>query len=190
MASLFYTLDLLEIGKHKLNLNEYLTLLKFQHEMEGRSFPFVPDERFYPRLLDGGFIEVLSSEMVDDKLVNKYTLGPQGIRVFKGDEDLFEEFYALFPHKVPTEMGWRPVSTTDVNSASAKTTRGIWDRVIKNKPYLQRKIIDNLKRELDHRKAEGSLAYLQGIDTWLRQATWEKWDDIPDKKSSTGYIKL
>jgi len=180
MVALFVTLDILEISKYGLNINCYLTLMKFQHDLEGKTFPFEPDERFFPELLGKGLIE---------KKDSGYTLSEAGIKIFQGD-DLFEEFYTIFPHKVETGMGFRPVSTQDVNSVSAKVTRGIWNRVVKNKPYLQRKIIDNLKRELAHRKADGSLAYLHGIDTWLRQATWEKWEDIPDKKSSTGYIKL
>lgn len=182
MASLSYTLDILEISKFKLNINEYLTLLKFQHESEGRSFPFVPDERFFPRLLDDGYLI---------KEEDKILLGPKGIEVFQGTENLFEEFYKTFPHKVPTGTGYRPVSTLDVESASARTTKAIWDRIIKNKPYLQRTIIDNLKRELDSRNRDGSIGFLQGIDTWLRQATWEKWEDIPDtKRTSSNYKQL
>jgi len=184
MVAVFITLNIIEIRKLKLNLNEYLTLMKFQHEANGESFPFVPDDRYYERLLKDEFIVPKEDSPLG------YGLGPAGIKVFKGD-DLFEEFYAAFPAKVPTEMGFRPVSTGDPTGVSAAATRAIWDRVTKNKPYLQRLIIDNLKRELDHRKADGSLAYLQNIDTWLRQATWEKWNDIPDKKSAgSNYIKL
>lgn len=183
MVALFVTLNILEIGRNKLNINEYLNLLKLQHDLEEKSFPFEPDERFFPRLLADNFI----SKKEDG---SGYTLGEAGIKMFKGDNDLFEEFYKTFPHKVPTNMGFRPVSTTDPSGVSAKTTRAIWDRIVKNKPYLQKTIIDNLKRELAHRTAEGSLAYLQNIDTWLRQATWEKWEDVPDKKSNNSYIKL
>jgi len=190
MASLSYTLDILEISKFKLNINEYLTLLKFQHESEGRSFPFVPDERFIPRLVEDGYITT-SAGIVDGIDTIHYSLGPKGIEVFQGTENLFEEFYKTFPHKVPTGTGYRPVSTLDVESASARTTKAIWDRIIKNKPYLQRTIIDNLKRELDSRNRDGSIGFLQGIDTWLRQATWEKWEDIPDtKRTSSNYKQL
>lgn len=190
MASLTYTLDLLEIGRHKLNINEYLSLLKLEHNEEGRSFPYEIDDRYIPRLIEDNFIIAIPS-IEDGKDIIKYSLGPEGIRLFKEDESLFGEFYSTYPHKVATKMGFRPVSTASVDTASAKTTKILWDRIIKNKPHLQRKIIDNLKRELAHRKAEGSLEYLQGIDTWLRQATWEKWDDIPDKKdSSSSYIRL
>jgi hypothetical protein len=185
MVAIFITLDILELRKLNLNLNEYLTLMKFQHERDGQSFPFDPDPRYLERLLKDEFIK--------EKVIKGtgYVLGPAGEKVFQGD-DLFEEFYATFPSKVPVgNNGFRPVSTGDVTGVSAKVTRGIWNRVTKNKPHLQRRIIDNLKRELDYRKSDGSIGYLQGIDTWLHQATWEKWDSIPDKRSSgNNYVKL
>jgi hypothetical protein len=181
MATALLTLDLLELGRHKLNLNEYLTLMKFQHDLEHRSFPFVADDRFFPRLILDQFIKEENGI---------YVLDHAGLRVFGNEEGYFEEFYQLFPNKVDTGFGWRPISTLDPNSQSGKATRIIWDRITKNKPTLQQSIIRNLKRELAHRKASGSMAYLQGIDTWLRQATWEKWEDIPDKNDNSGFKQL
>ena len=189
MVALFITLDIIAINKLGLNLNEYLTLMKFQHDLEEKSFPFVPDERFFISLIEKGLIEDKVVLSTPDTTYYPYKLTERGLRIFK-DDDLFEEFYSIFPHKVPTSMGFRPVSTQDPNGISAKTTRAIWDRITKNKPYLQRTIIDNLKKELAHKIAEGNLAYLHNIDTWLRQATWEKWEDIPDRKSSTSYKQL
>jgi hypothetical protein len=180
MVALLVTLDVLEISKLKLNFNEYLTLLKIQHNLEGSPFPFVEDERFIPSLIEKQFIQ---------KSEDGYILGEKGIKLFEG-EDLFEEFYKTFPHKVETEFGFRPLSTLDPQSESAKATRAIWLRKTKNKAELQRRIITNLKRELEHRKRTNSLKYLQNIDTWIRDSTWEKWEDIPDNKNSTGYIKL
>jgi hypothetical protein len=183
MVALFVTLDILEISKLKLNFNEYLTLVKLQHDLDGKSFPFVPDDRFFDRLLNDEFI-------IKKEDGTGFTLGPAGLKVFNPENDLFEEFYKTFPHKVPTNTGFRPVSTNDPDGMSARVTHVIWNKVTKGKPYLQEKIINNLKKELTHRQAEGSLGFLQNIDTWLRQATWEKWDDIPDKRSSTKYTRL
>jgi hypothetical protein len=188
MASLFYTLDLIEIGKHKLNLNEYLSLLKIQHMEEGRSFPYEIDPRYLERLLSDKFV-IAEVELSTGSTT--YHLGEEGIRLFQGDEDLFEEFFALFPSSVDTGFGRRAISAKDPNSISGRATHDIWRRIVKNKPDLQRRIIDGLKRELSSRKASNSLGFIQGIDTWLRQATWEKWDDIPDKKDSPSkYIQL
>jgi hypothetical protein len=183
MANLFLTIDIAEISKMGLNLNGYLTLMKLHHNLEKRSFPYVVDERFFASLIEDEFIKEIEGSFI---------LTDKGIKIFRGD-DLFEEFYMTFPHKVPMGTGFRPVSTQDPNGISAKATRSIWDRITKGKPHLQRHIIDNLKRELAHKTTNNSLAYLHNIDTWLRQATWEKWDDISfsnNKNSSNKSTKL
>ena len=177
MVALFVSIDILEVSKLGLNLNEYFTLMKFQHNSERKSFPFEPDPRFFENLLQKGYIN------------EDYELSEKGLKIFNSEEDLFEEFYDAFPNKVPVGSGFRPVSAVNVGGVSAKSTREIWNRVTKNKPYLQRKIIDNLKKELAHREKTNTLGYLHNIDTWLRQATWEKWEDIPEGKNSSNSVK-
>ena len=155
-----------------------------------RASPYEFDGRFAERLIKDGFvIEVGNPSLSSTFSSANYKLGPEGIRVFEGD-DLFNEFYELFPNSVDSGFGRRVISAKDPNSISGKTTHDIWRRVTKDKPFIQRKIIDCLKRELESRKANNSLGFIQGIDTWLRQATWEKWEDIPNEKKSTGYTKL
>lgn len=188
MVALFVTIDILEIGKLKLNINEYLNLLKLRHDEENKSFPYELDLRFIPRLIEDQFIEYVVDREFPEK--SFFRLGPVGKSLFEGD-DLFEEFFALYPNSVETGLGRRVISARDPNSVSGKATHDLWKRVTKNKPGLQRKIIECLKRELNQRRLDNSLGFIQGIDTWLRQATWEKWEDIPDdKKSSSNYIKL
>ena len=186
MVALFVTLDIVELNKLGLNINEYLNILKIKHDEEDKSFPYEIDHRFVMRLVRDEFIEI---DTMGSEKSPLFKLGSEGIKIFEG-EDLFEEFYKLFPNRVETNIGYRAISAVDPYSISGKNTHDIWRRITKNKPNLQGKIIDGLKRELEHKRANNSMAYLQGIDTWLRQATWEKWEDIPDKKGSTGYTKL
>ena len=189
MVALFITIDITEIKKYGLNINEYLTLLKLQHNAEGKTFPFDPDPRYFDRLRKDGFIIGDSLSTPDSDLSLGISLGPEGLKIF-GGEDLFEEFFALYPNSVDTGFGRRAISAKDPNSISGKATHDIWKRVTKGKPYLQRKIIECLKRELEHKKNTNSMSYMQGIDTWLRQATWEKWEDIPEEKKKSNYTKL
>jgi hypothetical protein len=190
MVALFVTIDILEIGKLKLNINEYLTLIKIRHDDENKSFPFEIDYKYIQRLIDKEYIkEHYYVDTTQDPHKQRWSLTEKGLAIFEG-EDLFEEFYSLFPNYVETGIGRRAISAKDPNSISGKNTHEIWKRTTKNKPGLQRKVIECLKRELEHRRSTNSMSYLQGIDTWLRQATWEKWEDIPDKKSGTNYIKL
>jgi hypothetical protein len=190
MVALQITIDLLSIAKMGLNINEYLTLMKLQHDLANKTFPFVPDERFIPSLIERGLVKNKVILSTPDTINYPYELTEKGIAIFEGD-DLFEEFYAMFPHKVPTDIGFRPVSTLDPEGTSARATHAIWNRITKGKAALQRRIIDNLRKELIHRKKSGTLGYLHNIDTWLRHATWEKWEDISDvKESSTNITKI
>jgi hypothetical protein len=183
MVALFITLDIREIISYGLNLNEYLTLMKLQHDAERKTFPFEPDPRYFDRLIKDGFIE--------EKIIKGtgYNLGPKAFEIFNG-EDLFEEFFDLFPTSVDAGFGRRAISAKDPNSISGKATHDIWRRITKGKVDLQKRIIAGLKRELENRRSNNTLAYLQGIDTWLRQATWEKWEDVSEEKKSSGYTKL
>jgi len=176
------------ISRAGLNFNEYLNLLKLRHDEKDKSFPYEIDPRYFKRLLEDKFI-VQKVELNADGGEVYYVLGPEGLKLFEGD-DLFEEFFALYPSYVETGLGRRAISAKDPNSISGKATHDIWKRVTKNKPHLQRKIINCLKNELEHRKTNNSMAYLQGIDTWLRQATWEKWDTVSDEKNNNTSIKL
>jgi hypothetical protein len=196
MVALFVTIDILELNRLKLNMNEYLNLLKLQHDKEGKSFPYEFDERFIERLERDDFIRekpvvLAPGQPIEDLYYpsGEYELGPAGIAIFEG-EDLFEEFFALFPNRVETNTGYRAISSKDPNSISGKTTHAIWSRITKSKVDLQRRIIAGLKRELENRRASNNLAYLQGIDTWLRQATWEKWEDVSEEKKSSNFTKL
>lgn len=191
MVALFVTIDILEIGRLGLNINEYLTLVKIRHDDENKGFPFEIDNKYIQRLVEKGYIlDYYYVDTTQDPLKQRWTFTDKGKAIFEGD-DLFEEFFTLFPHYVETGLGRRVISAKDPNSVSGKTTHSIWRRITKNKPQIQRKIIDALKRELEHRKSTNSMAYLQGIDTWLRQATWEKWENIPEEKSSNNSsIKL
>jgi hypothetical protein len=179
---MYLTIDYLELIRNKLIINEYLNLLKLRYVEENTSFPYELDPRYMDILESKGFVE-------HDPQNDGYILSSKGRSFFEGD-DLFEEFYKLYPTSVETGLGRRAISAKDPNSTSGKQTHEIWKRVTKNKPGLQKKIIDCLKRELEHRRSTDSMSYIQGIDTWLRNATWEKWEDIPEQNNSKNYTKL
>lgn len=182
MVAAFLTIDIIHVRKCNLNLNEYLTLLKIQHDEDNESFPYIPDGQ--------SELNLVERRMVKWDVKNKKYILDEGSNKVFGTDDLFEEFYKLFPNRVETNVGFRVISAVDPESISAQNTKNIWKRITKGKPTLQRKIIDCLKKELESRKLNNSMAYLQNIDTWLRQATWEKWEDIPEEKKSSNYTKL
>lgn len=165
------------LEKNNLSVNEYLTLLKIY--LFGAYEVIIP---FSSELL---IVEALVRRgLLDRDTDNMFSLSEIALSFFEtqGNNDLFEEFYKTFPSTVPDGTGGiRPVSTSDVNGKGAQKTKQIWKKMLKNNIEKQKFVIECLKTELENRKKTGKLMYLHNIDTWLRQADWEKWESIVNK---------
>lgn len=192
MVTLQVYLDLGKISANKLTIEEYLTLvwLKFKEDKEEEQLffnCFKPSTEYFIRLVHKGFI--LSSIFHN----TGYKFLPKAQTLFPSDESLFEQFYSLFPHKVPDDSGnYRPVSTISSNTASAAETKKLWKRIVRQNQSLKEDIIRGLKIELQHRQVSGTMKYLNNIDTWLRNNSWEKWLSLKssDKTSKRNVRKL
>lgn len=155
-------INLTEVKRLKLNLNEYLTLLNLQGTIS-----FKPRDEDIDSLLRKGYLSQLGAQIV---------LSPKAVRYFEANE-LFEEFYNTFPHTVPDKYGEeRPLRTVSSTSQSAAVTKSIWKKKVKGDVDLQQKIIEILKAEIDWRKRKGGIQFMNNIDTWLRQHNWEKYE--------------
>jgi|TARA_R110002020_G_scaffold137687_4_gene307108 hypothetical protein len=98
--------------------------------------------------------------------------------LYLADADkMFEELVELYPFKVlsPTR-GARVLRAKDPNSMSNKKAKNRYKRIIQNKPHLHRYIIKCLKTQLEHEK--DNLGYMQNLDTWINNHTWEKYEDV------------
>lgn len=193
MKGLRFVIDIFAINTKDLLITEYLTLYHINLKNCSENFPlffkvFIPTESDYKGLMDKGFI--LKSFFNH----SGYTFTAKAEELFPDVNKKFEEFYTLFPHKVPDQSGhYRPVSTKDPNSASAATTRKIWNNIVGSNPALSDMIIKGLKAELIYRERARSLTYLNNIDTWLRNYTWEKWinnESEEEKEDKNNTIKL
>ncbi len=166
------SLDINYINKLKLNINEYLTLLKI-YRLEGKDkIPFIVSDDDIKSLI---IKKYLTEDKNNDSSLN-FTI--KATNLFNSTDEVFIKFYDTFPHKIPDGKGsYRPVSTVDSNSMSAKGTRKLWDKLTNGNTTLQLTIISRLETELKVRKNTSTLIYLNNIDTWLRQYTWEKWEN-------------
>jgi predicted aspartyl protease len=186
-------LDLLLITNNKLTINEYLALFKLyltnsskKHSLFTQNFTIY--DLVYKSLIEK---ELIISSLFDS---SGYALSDKATKLFFNPSDeLFNEFYAIYPTKVSTGLqGFRSVSNKDVNTSGANKTKSTWKTITLGNIELQKKIIACLKVELNNRELSGSLAYLPNIDNWLIGKNWEKWEDLPDseKKSKTNVRKL
>lgn len=99
-------------------------------------------------------------------------------RLFVNDFDvMFAELIATYPNRVKTSSGSiRVLCAKDPQAHSNKKARSRYERVVKNKPHLHTYIIDCLKKQLKVMDDQ----YMQNIETWLNNYTWEKYADIED----------
>lgn len=169
------TLDLVELKRKGLTINEYLSLVKickFQNE----KFDFDVTERNLESLRGKGYLR-------KDHESGKLLVTDKTLDLFN-ESDLFEEFYGLFPHTVTDGRRKRVLSSTNPNTNSASLTKKIWNKLTKKDKKMQEQIIRGLKIELEHRYKEGSLIYMKSIDSWLRGYTWEKWLDFENSSET------
>ena len=100
-------------------------------------------------------------------------------RLFVSDFDaMFTELIATYPNRVKTSSGTvRVLCAKDPDAHSNKKARSRYQRIVKNKPNLHAHIIECLKKQLTVQESQ----YMQNIETWLNNYTWERYADIDDK---------
>ena len=98
--------------------------------------------------------------------------------LFIGDgDDMFAELCEAYPFKVesPTR-GVRVLHAKDPKAASNKKARNKYKKVLANRPHHHRYIMKCLQLQLEHEK--DNLGYLQNLETWINNHTWEKYENM------------
>lgn len=165
----FLYIDLKELEKKKLTLNQYLALLK----IEGIEIPYDPDDNAIKSLVSTGMIRLSVDTDKNGMGVISYKLTEKA--VFDNDsEDLFSIFLDLYPkHTGGSDSRWLcPINTTSI---LGKELQAKWRKVTKGNKQLQKLIIDCLKAEIAERKRTNNLQYMRQAIVWLNKAEWEKW---------------
>lgn len=146
-----------------LSMHEYLFLFYLNNELPVEQFHI--DTSF---LEDNGFIKL--DESFKPKIRDK------GKRIFLLKEDAFTEFWNMYPSKVTDKTGAsRVLKTEGLDTKQAREMRIKYLGVLKSSPGVHEKIILGLKNELFERKRSGNLGYMQNVETYLNQFTWEKY---------------
>ena len=157
------SIDLAELRRLKLDLNEYLTLLNKANIIDN----FKYGENEINKLIEKKYLNKIGETIV---------LAPKAVVYFQAKE-LFREFFDTFPHTVPDRGGEeRPLRTASIETEGAAVTGSIWRRKVKGNINLQERIIEVLRAEIDWRMRQNTLQYMHNIDTWLRQNDYEKYD--------------
>lgn len=102
-------------------------------------------------------------------------------------EQMFAELTMTYPMKVTTDKrDVRILHAKDPLAKSNLKARQKYRKIVDGKLYKHKHIIASLNKQL--RMERDRLGYLQNLETWINNHTWEKYENLDedDTKASTG----
>lgn len=110
--------------------------------------------------------------------VNENTVTEKFLDLFVSDVDvMFAELISIYPNRVTTSSGnVRVLCAKNPDAASNKKAKKRYSKLVANKPHIHKYIIRCLNNQL---KVQ-DIAYMQNIETWLNNYTWEKYENVED----------
>ena len=101
---------------------------------------------------------------------------------------MFEELISTYPSKVNTSNGVRVLHAVDPKAKSNLKARNRYKKVVGNKLHVHNRIINLLKVQLNVQ--QDNLAYLQNLETWINNHTWEKYENIDKNDGRTNTTRI
>jgi len=101
------------------------------------------------------------------------------IDLFSSDFDqMFNSLLLAYPMKVRTATGVRVLHASDPKSKANKKARDRYKRIVGSKKFVHDRIMKLLDVQL--RIERDNLGYLQNLEVWLNNHTWEKYVDVEE----------
>ena len=91
-------------------------------------------------------------------------------------DQMFAELVGTYPMKVNINGNIRILHATDPKAQNNLKAKKKYKIILRGKPYLHKHIMKCLDSQLSVMK--NSLGYLQSLEVWLNNHTWEKYADI------------
>lgn len=167
-------INLIQLLKLNLSVNEYLTLVKLKLLNEDIKLQFSTTEAHITSLVEKGFLEIVGENI---------QFSDKGLKVFKQagvaiSEEDFKKFYELYPMRTPGGRRLRASSN------------GVSGRMPKDYEVCYRKYSNQVKSLEQHDevmkatqmmiydyKRRGASEFMQNLETYLNQRSWEKYID-------------
>ena len=98
-------------------------------------------------------------------------------KLFSNNFDtLFEELLSIYPSKVETSTGIRVLHAVDPKAKSNLKAKTRYKKIVRNKLHVHNRIMKLLNVQL--KIQQDNLGYLQNLETWINNHTWEKYENI------------
>ena len=96
---------------------------------------------------------------------------------------MFDELISTYPNRVHTSTSTRVLCAADPKAKTNLKAKKRYKLVVGNKLHVHNRIIKLLKVQL--KMQEDSLGYMQNLETWINNHTWEKYENINENDGRT-----
>ena len=106
-------------------------------------------------------------------------------------DQMWHGLLSRFPLKVMNQGTVRMLRAKDPDSKANSKSKAKYKKIVGTDKEKHDRIIECLNRELDFRRKGNGLGYMQMLDTWINNHSWEKYTDTNDTtepESDTGRI--
>ena len=125
----------------------------------------------WKKLASNKYVELEHDDIQQHKVTQKF------IDLFSSDFDsMFATLVATYPMKVNTNTGIRVLHAKDPNAKSNDKARNKYRKIVQSKAHVHKRIISLLNIQL--KVESNNLAYMQNLETWINNHTWEKYENI------------
>lgn len=109
--------------------------------------------------------------------VGDHVIRQEFVDLFSSDfENMFVQLLTKYPMKVNTDNGVRILRASSPDAKANLKSRNRYKKLVGNKPHVHRHILACLDKQLLLER--DNLAYMQNLETWINNHTWEKYEDI------------
>jgi hypothetical protein len=130
----------------------------------------------YAELQDAGYIVDHTASEIE--VTDKYK------SLFSTNFDaMFAELVAEYPNRVNTKTSVRVLCGADPKAKTNDKARNKYKNIIGRKLHLHNKIIKCLRVQL--KVEEDNLMYMQKLETWINNYTWEKYENLNENDGRT-----
>ena len=91
---------------------------------------------------------------------------------------MWSDLLSHFPIKVYAKGNVRILRAKDSDARNNQKAKKAYHKVIGKNVAMHKKIVQCLINELEFRKSNNSLGYMQMLQTWINQHTWEQYEDV------------
>lgn len=171
--------------KEKLTPNDYIILkLLFEQNYQLLNKLFFALGQLEENLIvleAEGYLKVTCDELDWTKISTQVSIRQKTIDLFVVKKTGFYKWWSMYPIKVGSGNSLRVLKTGSVDSKQAIICKQKFDRITGKDPVVEDQVIKGLEIELSIRRKSNSMAFMQLVETWLNQNTWEKYIHLADE---------